>query len=248
MTGFRQLLDDKEIAAVLTYVRNSWSNRAKPIDAAKVASVREETRENATFWYAANLLSEYPLEDGSVAIEGSDPGDGWKPTTLTKWTFDDFKATELTAEVRSFETGKLFFKRLGCSQCHKLGGEGGVFGPNLAELDRKKRNPDYILRSIIDPSKDIDKEFEMRQFLLDSGKVVSGLVIADKPDEYLVITDPLAPNKPTSVKKDEIEDEGKTKSSIMPVGLLNWLSREEALDLWAYVLSGGDKEHALYSP
>jgi mono/diheme cytochrome c family protein/lysophospholipase L1-like esterase len=62
MTAFRSLLSDEELAAVLTYVRNSWSNRADPVRPAMVGKVREATKDRGTFFRPEELLSAYPLE------------------------------------------------------------------------------------------------------------------------------------------------------------------------------------------
>lgn len=48
-------LDDAQIAAVLTYVRQSWRNDAKAISAAQVAKVRAAHRERSALWTAAEL-------------------------------------------------------------------------------------------------------------------------------------------------------------------------------------------------
>ena len=40
MPEFGWLLNDDEVAAVLTYIRNSWGNAAPPVTAAEVASAR----------------------------------------------------------------------------------------------------------------------------------------------------------------------------------------------------------------
>jgi mono/diheme cytochrome c family protein len=48
-------MSDDEVAAVLTYVRNSWSNSAGPVTAAEVAAVRAETASRTTPWTAAEL-------------------------------------------------------------------------------------------------------------------------------------------------------------------------------------------------
>ena len=239
MTGFRSVLDDKELAAVLTYVRNSWSNRAKPIAAQQVASIRSDSSRDATFWFANDLLAKYPLEDGRKPIAVAKDASGWAPKFVKKWALADINQSKLTGEERSMETGKLFFNRLGCSQCHKIDGEGGQFGPELSVLDAKKRNANYILQSLLDPSKDIEPKYATRTFLMDSGKLVTGLVVDEKPNEYKVLTDPLNPTKPTVVKKDEIDDESKGTTSIMPAGMLNWLTEKEILDLVAYVLQAG---------
>jgi mono/diheme cytochrome c family protein/glucose/arabinose dehydrogenase len=60
MTGFEGLLDDDEIAAVLTYTRNSFGNQASVISPAQVKRVREETRDHQGFFSPAELLELHP--------------------------------------------------------------------------------------------------------------------------------------------------------------------------------------------
>ena len=62
MTGFKDLLTDEELAAVLTYVRNSWGNRASAIEPETVRRIRAEVAGRATFWKPAELLKLHPLE------------------------------------------------------------------------------------------------------------------------------------------------------------------------------------------
>lgn len=246
MTGFRHLLNDEEVAAVLTYVRNSWSNRAKPIDKRKVATVRAIDRgENAVFWSANDLLAEYPLEDGSESIAQTST-DGWVPKFVKEWKVADFSESDLTTGGRSFEDGQVAFKRVGCTQCHKLGDIGGIFGPDLAKLEKKKANSKYVLESILHPSKDIEEKYAMRTYLLGSGVVTSGFIVGENETEILLKSDPLKQDKPTVVIKDDIEVEKKNEQSVMPVGLLNWLTKEEVLDLIAFVVAGGDADSAVF--
>ncbi|NNJ24386.1 PVC-type heme-binding CxxCH protein [Alienimonas chondri] len=246
MTGFRQILNDREIAAVLTYVRNSWSNRAKPIEPAQVAAMRAIDRgEDASFWSAYDLLTEYPLEDGSEPIKPLTT-DGWVPKLVKEWTAKDFTDAELAAGGRSFESGARSFKRIGCIQCHKVGGEGGVFGPDLAKLDPKKRTPEHVLESMLNPSKEIAEEYAMRSYLTASGEVVAGFVIDENETRVRVKADPLNQDEPTIVLKDEILEEMKNDQSAMPTGLLNYFTKEEALDLIAYVIAGGDPQSDLF--
>lgn len=44
MPAFAGVLDDEQIAAVLTYVRNSWGNAAAPVSASDVKDVKEELK------------------------------------------------------------------------------------------------------------------------------------------------------------------------------------------------------------
>jgi mono/diheme cytochrome c family protein len=43
MPYFRQLLNDQQIADVLTYIRSSWGNSASAVDAEQVAEIRAAT-------------------------------------------------------------------------------------------------------------------------------------------------------------------------------------------------------------
>jgi mono/diheme cytochrome c family protein len=51
------VLKDPELAAVLTYVRGAWGNKAAPITTAKVAAIRAATASRTTPWTAAELAN-----------------------------------------------------------------------------------------------------------------------------------------------------------------------------------------------
>lgn len=60
MTPFESLLNDKEIAAVLTFVRNSFGNKAGPISPADVKAGRKAAQGQVGFYDPAKLLEEHP--------------------------------------------------------------------------------------------------------------------------------------------------------------------------------------------
>jgi mono/diheme cytochrome c family protein len=62
MTPFAGLLNDKEVAAVLTYVRNSFGNKASAITPEKVKEVRAATASQSDIYTSGKLLKEHPLE------------------------------------------------------------------------------------------------------------------------------------------------------------------------------------------
>ncbi|MCS5491648.1 HEAT repeat domain-containing protein [Algoriphagus sp. CAU 1643] len=62
MTPYEGMLNDTEIAAVLTYVRNSFGNQASPISSDLVKQVREEVMDKKGFWNADELLQMHPME------------------------------------------------------------------------------------------------------------------------------------------------------------------------------------------
>lgn len=63
MTPFGGLLKDDEIAAVLTYVRNRFDNKADAIQPAQVTKVREATKDQKSFYMVEELLKEHPMPD-----------------------------------------------------------------------------------------------------------------------------------------------------------------------------------------
>jgi len=62
MTPFASLLNDEEIASVLTYVRNSFGNQSSPIQPAHVKKVREEMKDTLGLLNPEDLLKQHPMK------------------------------------------------------------------------------------------------------------------------------------------------------------------------------------------
>jgi len=62
MTPFEGMLNDEEIASVLTYVRNTFGNNASVISAEKVKEVRASIKEKEGFYAPEELLKEHPIK------------------------------------------------------------------------------------------------------------------------------------------------------------------------------------------
>jgi mono/diheme cytochrome c family protein/glucose/arabinose dehydrogenase len=60
MTPFAGMLKDEEVASVLTYVRNSFGNKASAIKPEQVKKVRAETKDKAGFYSPEELLKAHP--------------------------------------------------------------------------------------------------------------------------------------------------------------------------------------------
>ena len=63
MTPYGGMLNDEEVAAVLTYVRNAFGNDASPISPDLVKQVRAATKDHRGFYNPADLLKEHPHEE-----------------------------------------------------------------------------------------------------------------------------------------------------------------------------------------
>ena len=61
MTPFEGMLNDQELAAVATYVRNSFGNKASVISPEKVKEVRAKLQGKKAFYQSKKLLKEHPL-------------------------------------------------------------------------------------------------------------------------------------------------------------------------------------------
>ncbi len=61
MTPFEGLMTDDEIAAVLTYVRNSFGNQADPVESSFVTEIRNKVKGKEGFYVPKDLLLEHPL-------------------------------------------------------------------------------------------------------------------------------------------------------------------------------------------
>jgi mono/diheme cytochrome c family protein len=65
MTPFEGMLNDQELAAVATYVRNSFGNKASVISPEKVKEVRAKLQGKKAFYQSKKLLKEHPLASKS---------------------------------------------------------------------------------------------------------------------------------------------------------------------------------------
>jgi putative heme-binding domain-containing protein len=185
-----------------------------------------------------SYLAAHPLEIKDALLSDRRP--------RTEWKFDDLAAA--VAEVksgRSYGSGKQIFQVANCVACHKMDGAGNTFGPDLVKLDPKMQALD-ILKELLEPSARINEKFQTYIFQLTSGKVVTGLVLEETPTKIRVIENPLAKTDVFEFSPADVELRKKSPSSIMPKGLLEKLSRDEIIDLVAYVVARGNQQDPLF--
>jgi putative heme-binding domain-containing protein len=163
-----------------------------------------------------------------------------------EWTYDDLASSvDALDRGRSFANGKQIFEVASCVSCHRMNGVGEQVGQDLTQLDPKTTKLE-ILRSLLEPSAKIDEKYLTHVFALKSGKVVTGMILEATPQLIKLIENPMAKSPPVFIDVADIEDRSKSPTSIMPKGLLDKLTREEILDLIAYVASKGDAKAPLF--
>ena len=162
------------------------------------------------------------------------------------WTVADFKEKlKSPLKGRNFENGKNFFGAANCTSCHRIGEYGGIIGPDLTGSGGRFAPLD-LLEAIIEPSKQISDQYNSINITLKNGSVVNGRIANLKEDSLRIITDLYNPGVMTSVKRSDIKSIEDAKISMMPPGLINLMKDEEVLDMLAYILSRGDKNHEMF--
>lgn len=138
-------------------------------------------------------------------------------------------AYRATLQGGDAERGRdIFFHRVrvSCVRCHTIDGRGGEVGPDLSKIGVEKRR-DYLLEAIVLPNKSIAKGFSTAMLILDSGKVVSGIVKEETDQALRLIT---AEGKFVTVAKNEIDERLKGQSP-MPADVVKQLSKRDLRDL-----------------
>jgi len=159
---------------------------------------------------------------------------------VTEWKVADL-APELTTvgTGRNAARGKEIFTKLACASCHKLGAEGVNYGPELTDvLKRFNNDRAELLRQIIEPSLVITNRYRNYEFELKDGESVFGMILKEDGESLTLQTGP-SDTLIQPLKKSDVQTQRPQNSSLMPQALLNTLSKEEILDLLAYIESDG---------
>ncbi len=236
MTAFRSILNDQELAAVLTFVRNSWGNQAKPVTAKTVAKVRKQTIDRSTFWKPEELLAEHPLEateGGQHAQIESFSNDVLEMQLMAASPADLAKTAIAKGNVKR---GKRVFYQssAACFACHDPPKGTARLGPDLATI-KTKLTPEQLVDAILRPSSAIDKDYAQVNVLLSDGRVMTGVRVSENDDELVLRN--LAEPKPIKIKQNDIDEVIESKVSLMPANLVRQLrNRREFDDLMKYII------------
>jgi putative heme-binding domain-containing protein len=148
---------------------------------------------------------------------------------------------------RNFANGKQMFTVATCVACHKFGGQGNEFGPDLAKLrdvtdknEKLFKNALDVTEHLLEPAKRIEDKYAMYRIVLDTEKTLTAMIVEEKDGVVKVIENPVASAKPLQFKATAIVERKKVATSIMPKGLLDKLTKDEILDLLAYVWGKAD--------
>ncbi|MEO0474605.1 MAG: heme-binding protein [Planctomycetota bacterium] len=171
-------------------------------------------------------------------VPAKGPGRKWTTASATK-------IVEGKLVGRDFNRGAGLYQSALCSQCHKVDKLGADIGPQLTTAVNKFSVED-LLRATIEPSHEISDQYAMTEITTKDGKTVIGRMLEKTDKQIVVVPNALKPNEKVIVAVDNIKEEKISPVSTMPAGLVDSMNANELRDLVAFILSGGNKDHAMF--
>ena len=145
----------------------------------------------------------------------------------------------LIAEVASHgdaARGELVFRRadVNCVKCHAVSGAGGGVGPDLSPIG--STSPvDYLINSILLPDQAIKEVYQTLIVQTEDGQTFQG-VVADKDAQRIILKEATGELRTIATSEIEASKEG---GSLMPKGLVNFMTRAEFVDLVRFLSEMG---------
>jgi putative heme-binding domain-containing protein len=124
-------------------------------------------------------------------------------------------------------------KLAACLACHRLGGTGLAFGPDLDGVG-SRLEPRALLESLLDPSRVIAPENRLWSVELKSGESLAGLILARDADGFTLRS---GPGLERRLGQEEVKRTLPQDLSAMPAGLVDALEPGEIADLLAWLAS-----------
>jgi len=132
----------------------------------------------------------------------------------------------------SADNGKAIFRRI-CAACHKFGGEGIDFGPDMNGVATRLKREE-IIESLIEPNAKLDPKFITTNVETKNGDALTGFVIAE---DTTSVTLRIGGGSSQKITKADIAKREDLKQSSMPEGLAGTMSPGEFLDVVEFLSS-----------
>ena len=127
--------------------------------------------------------------------------------------------------------GREIFQKT-CSACHRVGGEGREYAPNLDGVGN--RGLDRLIEDILDPNRNVDVAFRSTTIVTRKGQVYSGLPRPTDGKRVVLID---SQGREISVPLDSVARRTPSRLSPMPANFSETLGEEQFRDMLSYLLS-----------
>jgi putative membrane-bound dehydrogenase-like protein len=119
-----------------------------------------------------------------------------------------------------------------CVKCHRHTGRGSAVGPDLSAASNVG-DPDRLLRSLLQPSRDIDPQYFPRMLVTADGHVFTGIMLRDGGGGKEFYRDSNGREK--AFMTADIVQRKELNTSMMPEGLIDLMTDREIRDLMAFL-------------
>ncbi len=197
---------------------------------------------------AATTVGKPPQETTATANAPttSHPAFATVNSTLHDWKVADFEdaiaSDDFATSQRDIARGSRIFREATCILCHRFAGDGSTVGPDLTGLGGRFSRRD-ILAAIVDPSAVVSDQYRDSLIELKDGSIIVGRIVGDSAQSLQVRTNPLTEDV-EQVAKSDIASRSEVPTSSMPGNLVSSRTRDEVLDLLAYLLVGSGSAKA----
>lgn len=144
----------------------------------------------------------------------------------------DLKPAEILVLKGDVPRGKTLFMAV-CAACHAVKGEGLDFGPELSKVGTKWDRA-ALIEQILFPSKILDPQWQLSTISLSNRETRAGFIAA-RNDEELTLK--MAGGVTEKIPVKNIAETTTQRISLMPEGLLQSLTAQEAADLIEFLAS-----------
>lgn len=171
-------------------------------------------------WYADTYPDALPAEP---PVE--------KPAS--KWNYEQvveflIKAEHVTGDA---PRGATVFAKAQCAKCHKAGSLGDSVGPDLTAV-AKRFTKKEMLESVYFPSHVISDQYASKTVTTLDGRTFTGMLTAAANGDLTILQ---SDGAKTPIRSGDVDEITPSKLSSMPEGLLDTLTQEEIVDLFAFL-------------
>src|SRR5690606_36597034 len=96
------------------------------------------------------------------------------------------------------------------------------------------RGLERLLEDILDPNRNVDVAFRTTTLVLDSGKIISGLLRGERGETMVLVDEK---GEEVVIPKGEIDEQVPGTLSLMPENIASALEQRDLLDLVAFLLT-----------
>jgi len=225
----RTLAARKASVEIAMDVKRSPQLRAEAILGMEDAALLQKlaSSDHATIRDEARRALRFTEHDKSFTMSTSRPA--FDDTTAWLKMLDSLPGkADLAAGRRLFFNPKVAL----CASCHRHSGRGNVVGPDLS-LVAQQGDRAAILRSILEPHREVAPQFYPTQLKLKDGTDFIGILLRSSSVE--VFRD--LTGKERSFQYADIAQRTELKTSLMPPGLVMSLTDAELRDLLAFLMT-----------